>query len=146
LSAAASAALSKVRGVLPAGLRESIDEAILTVPDIAQRGTAQRGSARVAAPAGAALVDAVSMDAVSVDPAVLREAIRAEHKLKIAYRDNAGQASERSVWPFLIGDFRGFRVDRIASAEDTGQHYPRKRTALVREWRKSRDIVATDRN
>lgn len=138
LSGAASSALSKVRGVLPAGLRASVDEAILTVPDVNR------------------------LEAPVVDVAVLREAIRAERKLTIAYRDNAGQPSERVVWPFLIGyfervqvlaawcelreDFRGFRVDRISRAEVTGEPYPRKRAALVREWRKSRDIDATDKN
>lgn len=138
LSGAASAALAKVRGVLPAGLRASIDEAILTVPDMT--------------PVNSGVVDA----------AVLREAIRAEHKLAIAYCDNAGQASERVVWPLLIGyfervqvlaawcelrdGFRAFRLDRIVRAEPTHQPYPRKRALLVRDWRKAQGIDATDGN
>lgn len=138
LSGAASSALAKVRGVLPAGLRASVDEAILTVPGMTQASTAV------------------------VDAGVLREAIRAGHKLTIAYRDNAGQASERVVWPLLLGyferfqvlaawcelreDFRAFRLDRILRAEHTRQAYPGKRTTLVREWRKSQGIDTTDRN
>lgn len=138
LSGAASSAIAKVRGVLPVGLRASIDEAILTVPGMVQ------------------------VNAVTVDAAILREAIRAEHKLTIAYRDNADKASERVVWPFLIGyfervqvlvawcelreDFRAFRLDRIERAESTRRRYPRSRAVLVREWRKQQGIDATDRN
>lgn len=138
LSSAASSALSKVRGVLPAGLRASIDEAILTVPGMTQ------------------------VNAAVVDAGVLREAIRAEHKLTIAYRDNAGKASERVVWPLLLGyferyqvlaawcelreDFRAFRLDRIVRAEHTHKPYPRKRATLVREWRKSQGLDDADKN
>lgn len=138
LSGAASSAIAKVRGVLPAGLRASIDEAILDVPGMVQ------------------------VNAPTVDAAILREAIRAEHKLLLAYRDNAGKTSERVVWPFLIGyfervqvlvawcelreDFRAFRLDRIDRVEPTRRAFPRKRAALVREWRQSQGIDATDKN
>ncbi len=136
LSGAAASALAKVRGVLPTSLRPSIDEAILTVPGRAE--------------------DAPT----SFDSATLRQAIRAEHKLRLTYRDTSGKVSKRVVWPFLIGyfervqvlaawcelrqDFRAFRLDRIQHAEATGLPYPRKRTALVRQWRQAQGIGATD--
>jgi len=126
LSAAATGALSKIRSVLPRQLHERVDEAILTVPDFG--GAVPR-----------------------VDTAELRKALRAEHVIELQYRDQTGKATTRRVWPFLIGffehvevlaawcelrgDFRAFRLDRIGAATDTGQRYPRRRAALVREWR-----------
>lgn len=68
---------------------------------------------------------------LSFDPAALREAVRARRKLDIAYRDVAGQATERRVWPLgllfygpvwllaawceLRTDYRVFRLDRIGA-------------------------------
>jgi predicted DNA-binding transcriptional regulator YafY len=59
----------------------------------------------------------------------LREAVQSRHKLRLAYRDVEGSASERTVrplgcfywgkvwtlsaWCELREDFRGFRIDRI---------------------------------
>jgi predicted DNA-binding transcriptional regulator YafY len=86
-----------------------------------------------------------------VDLALIRRAIRAEHKLDLAYRDEAGQATRRLIWPFQVGFFDGvrlvsgfcelrggirhFRADRIEAAEDTGERYPRRRHDLVRDWK-----------
>lgn len=80
----------------------------------------------------------------------LRRAIRAERKLRIAYTDAEGRATERVVWPFAIDflhaarildawcetrqDFRHFRVDRIASAEILPERMPKRRAALLAEW------------
>jgi predicted DNA-binding transcriptional regulator YafY len=66
----------------------------------------------------------------------LRGAISARRKLAIGYRDEAGNASARTVWPLglefwgrawtcaawceLRDDFRTFRVDRIEACEISG--------------------------
>jgi predicted DNA-binding transcriptional regulator YafY len=81
----------------------------------------------------------------------LREAIRREHKVTIAYSDGKGAASTRTIWPIAIGffegrqvavawcelrnDFRHFRTDRIGELAAPGERYPRRRAALIKEWR-----------
>jgi predicted DNA-binding transcriptional regulator YafY len=86
----------------------------------------------------------------SVDAGELRAAIRAARKLHIAYRDEQGNASERTIWPLLIGylhasrvligwcelraDFRSFRLDRIASAETLEARIPKPGAQLRRQW------------
>jgi predicted DNA-binding transcriptional regulator YafY len=81
----------------------------------------------------------------------LRDAIRSEHRLSIAYRDAQGRSSERAIWPFALGYFEGvrvaiawcerradlrhFRTDRIERWTDTGERYPRRRNELLAEWR-----------
>ncbi|RYE10663.1 MAG: YafY family transcriptional regulator [Hyphomicrobiales bacterium] len=127
LSKAAGNALSKIASVLPADLRREIDSGSLYVVESRQRAMAQ------------------------VDPSLLRDAIRKELKLRIGYRDDAGQETERVIWPVVIGffeqhktvgawcelrqDFRHFRIDRIASLAATGERTPKRRHVLLREWR-----------
>ena len=134
LQAAADAAMAKIRDVLPAALRETIDEAILTVPNGDEGARGQP------------------------DTTLLRGAIQNQHKVLIDYRAGDGQLTRRTVWPFLIGffehalvlaawcelrdDYRAFRLDRILYAECAGQPYPRGRVSLAREWRQQH---ATDR-
>lgn len=85
----------------------------------------------------------------------LREAVQSRHKLRLAYRDAQGAASERSVrplgcfywgkvwtlaaWCELRQDFRGFRVDRIDTVQalpDRFAHEPGKTLAeLLRRLR-----------
>lgn len=138
LAAAAQNAVAKIRAVLPNELRDSADAATLTVPDL--------GS----------LVPAV------IDVAVLRVAIRKEHKVTISYRDTGGASTQRMVWPLLIGffdrvlvvaawcelrnDYRAFRVDRILALEATESRYPRRRAVMVEEWRATLATLATARN
>ena len=59
------------------------------------------------------------------------------------------------IWPFVIGffeqrkvvaawcelrnDYRSFRIDRIATLAATGERLPRRRHALVKEWRERLD-------
>lgn len=127
LSKAAGNALSKIASVLPADLRREIDSGSLYVVESRQRAMAQ------------------------VDPSLLRDAIRKELKLRIGYRDDAGQETERVIWPVVIGffeqhktvgawcelrqDFRHFRIDRIASLAATGERTPKRRHVLLRDWR-----------
>jgi predicted DNA-binding transcriptional regulator YafY len=90
-----------------------------------------------------------------IDLGVVRQAIRDERKLAFLYRDAGGAASQRTVWPFAVGffdkvrvvvawcemrqDFRHFRADRISALNATDTRYPRRRQALLKEWRATLD-------
>ncbi len=129
LSSAARDALVKIAAVLPADLSDSLETSALLVGPR----------------------DAIIRD--TVDLSALRAAIRSERKVVITYRDVAGTTSERVIWPFAVGffdrvrvaaawcelrqDFRHFRTDRIASLTATDVRYPRRRHALLKEWRKT---------
>src|SRR3978361_891027 len=80
LSKAAGTALTKIGAVLPDDLRRELDAGTLYV-------TERRNKP------------------VQIDPSLLRDAIRKEIKLRIGYRDDAGQETERVIWPFVIGFF-----------------------------------------
>lgn len=89
----------------------------------------------------------------SVDMAQARAAIHGGRKMRITYRDEQGRASERTIWPVMIGyfetvrllaawcelrrDFRHFRIDRIASADFPDERYPARRAELRSRWRKT---------
>lgn len=91
--------------------------------------------------------------------ALVRQAIRAEKKLRLCYIDKNGRSSARVVWPVALGffdaaevlaawcearsDFRHFRLDRIVSAEPLGIPYPRRRRILLAEWRLQEDLADT---
>jgi predicted DNA-binding transcriptional regulator YafY len=132
LGAAAADALAKIAAVLPAERRdEAGDSGLIAGPGAPLAATAL------------ALVE-------------LRRWVQAERKVRIAYEDAAGRRSERTIWPFALAffdrarvvvawcetrqDFRHFRADRIVSANPTGERYPRRRRALLAEWRKREDI------
>ena len=86
----------------------------------------------------------------------IRAAVRQEHKLRIDYRDLKGQDSTRIIWPFALGYFdhvrvvvawcelreeiRHFRTDRIMRLEPTEDRYPRRKQALLKEWREIEGI------
>lgn len=130
LSAAAANALAKIAAVLPDDLREDLDASTLLVGP------------------SAAVIE-------GIDLGIVRQAIRNERKLGFLYRDAGGAASERVVWPFALGffdkvrvvvawcemrqDFRHFRADRIAELKATDMRYPRRRQALLKEWRATLD-------
>jgi predicted DNA-binding transcriptional regulator YafY len=130
LGGAARNALAKIAAVLPADLREALDASPLLV------GPGQPAP---------------------IDLTVVREAIRAERKIAIRYRDGGGAATERIVWPFALGffdqarvigawcelrsDFRSFRVDRVVELAATPERYPRRRRALLKAWREAEGIA-----
>jgi predicted DNA-binding transcriptional regulator YafY len=88
----------------------------------------------------------------SVDMAKVRAAIHAQTKIRIAYGDEQGRATERTIWPIAVSywelvrvvvawcelrkAFRSFRTDRVRGAEFTGERYPIPRTRLTAQWRK----------
>jgi predicted DNA-binding transcriptional regulator YafY len=126
LSEAAANALAKIAAVLPDDLRDDLDASTL-------------------------LVGPPAASNEQIDLGIVRQAIRNERKLCFCYRDAGGAGSERVVWPFALGffdkvrvvvawcemrrDFRHFRADRIADLAAIDTRYPRRRQALLREWR-----------
>jgi predicted DNA-binding transcriptional regulator YafY len=131
LGDAAANALSKITAVLPAELRDTVEASTLLV-------------------GGGEVIPAV------IDLSAIRLAIRNERKLAIAYRNADGTATERTIWPFAIGffdrvrvvigwcelrvDYRHFRLDRIARMEALPARYPRRRAAMLKDWREREGI------
>jgi len=84
----------------------------------------------------------------------IRAAIRGERKLALGYVDAAGAKTRRVVWPMAItyfdaalilvawcetrAAFRHFRVDRIATVEGRPERYPRRRRALLADWKQAK--------
>ena len=85
-----------------------------------------------------------------IDLAELRDAIHDTRKIAIAYADENGRCTQRTIWPLamayyvdvtLIGawcelrnDFRHFRVDRVLSAQMLDEHFPADNGKLMAEW------------
>jgi predicted DNA-binding transcriptional regulator YafY len=125
LREAADSVFAKVTVVLPEALRAHLVSAPIYVSE---------GSA--AAP--------------GVDMAELRAAIRDSRKVHIAYADESGRRSHRTIWPIamayyvdatLIGawcelraDYRNFRVERIASSKVLDEHFSQDNGRLFAEW------------
>lgn len=134
LAEAARNALQKIAAVLPDDLRQSLDtNTLLAGPDLI------RPEFDTALP-------------------LLRSAIRNERKILLNYRDAQDKLSQRMIWPFALGFFehirvliawcelrqeiRHFRTDRIVSFEVYELRYPRRRQALLKEWRAQEGIAA----
>lgn len=132
LAAAARNALAKIAAVLPDDLRESLDASALIVGPGAP------------------------IEQENVDVGLLRKAIRRERRVEIVYRDGSGAKTRRMIWPFALGffdkvrvlvawcelrqGFRHFRADRIVALEPRDERYPRRRLALLKEWREKEGI------
>ena len=85
-----------------------------------------------------------------VDTSMLRSAIRNGVKLRLRYRSEAGEETERTVWPVILGyaetnrllvawcelrqSFRHFRTDRIIEAEMLDERNGLRRGELRRRW------------
>ena len=126
LSPAARDVLAKIAAAVPARLR----------PFIAEPSTA-------AEPSFEEVADIV-------DSASLRNAIRLRVKLRLLYRAENGERTERVVWPVLLGysdrrrvliawcemrgGFRHFRTDGIQAAELLEQSIGEQRGPLLRRW------------
>jgi predicted DNA-binding transcriptional regulator YafY len=132
LGAAARDAMAKIAAVLPADLRERAEASALLVGP------------------GAAISEG------RIDLGLIRKAIRSERKLAILYRNGKEARSERVIWPFALSffdhvrivvawcelrqGFRHFRADRITELTTLEMRYPRRRLALLKEWRESEGI------
>ncbi|HEY6255259.1 MAG TPA: YafY family protein [Xanthobacteraceae bacterium] len=128
LTQAATNALAKIAAASPKDLRDTLADTGLWVPP---------------------LFDSA---ATGVHLKAVREAIRREHKLKIAYVAETGAPTERAIWPIamafyerrqtvaawceLRSAFRHFRTDRITAITATGERYPKRRVELVKAWRR----------
>jgi predicted DNA-binding transcriptional regulator YafY len=136
LAAAARNALAKIGAVLPDDMKESID-----------------------AP-GLLVAPSEKLAAGDAELPLIRQAIRTERKLRIAYSDAGGVHSQRTIWPFALGffdrvrmvaawcekrqDYRHFRTDRIEKLALTETRYPRRRLAMLKEWRSREGIAEQD--
>jgi predicted DNA-binding transcriptional regulator YafY len=127
LGDAARNALAKIAAVLPDDLRASLDTTNLLI-----------GPGKPIAAGDAGLSS-------------IRAAIRTERKLQIAYSDGKKAVTQRVIWPFALAFFdrvrmvvawcelrdgyRHFRTDRIEALKPMTKRYPRRRQALLQEWR-----------
>jgi predicted DNA-binding transcriptional regulator YafY len=86
----------------------------------------------------------------SIDASSLRSAIRNGRKLRLRYRSEAGEETERTVWPVILGyaetsrllvawcelrqSFRHFRTERIIEAEMLDESNGLRQGELRRRW------------
>jgi len=93
-----------------------------------------------------------------VDSAGLRLAIRNGRKLRLRYRSEAGEETERTVWPVILGyaettrllvawcelrqSFRHFRTDRIIEAKMLDETVGLRQGELRRRWQRWREANA----
>ncbi|MBL0900587.1 MAG: YafY family transcriptional regulator [Reyranella sp.] len=126
LQQAAERVLDKVAVVLPEGLRTRIAEAPIFV-----------SSGMAAMPEG-------------IELAQIRAAIRDRNKIRLAYEDEAGRQTRRTVWPLAIAyyvdatilgawcelrrDLRNFRVDRIAESGVLATRFQDHNGRLLAKW------------
>jgi len=132
LGKAARNVLAKIGAVLPDDLKDSIDASGLLI-----------GPGEPIAAGDAEL-------------AAIRQAIRSERKTRIVYTDEQASATRRTIWPVALAfydrvrvvvawcelreGYRHFRTDRITALDVTPNRYPRRRAALLKEWRTIRGI------
>ncbi len=125
LTAAAGRVLAKLDTALPEALRDQLEAEPFYVSD---------GSA----------------PEMVIDLAEIRRAIRETRKITLAYRDETGRQTRRTIWPIalayyvdvtLIGawcelrqDFRNFRADRIRRADILDDTFPGGQRRLMEEW------------
>jgi len=133
LAAAARTALVKIGAVLPADLRQNLNDSALLV------GPGER-------------IAAGDLELVAI-----RKAIRTERKLTITYKGAKTEETTRTIWPIALGffdrvrlvvawceqrqGFRNFRTDRIINLKSHEARYPRRRQVLLKEWREIEGIA-----
>ncbi|NLR95397.1 YafY family transcriptional regulator [Rhizobium sp. P38BS-XIX] len=126
LKEAAKRVTAKIAGAVPPPLRQTLDANALHAWGFA-------------APSASA-----------IDLALIRRAIREEEKLDLAYRDELGRATERTIrpialiyyaetanivaWCELREAIRNFRSDRIEDCQSTGLWFKGEGDALRRIW------------
>ncbi|TNH03820.1 YafY family transcriptional regulator [Testudinibacter sp. TR-2022] len=130
LSQAAENGLSKISALLPPHLSQQLQNSALFIANSNNPAT--------------------FLDGVFIK---LRHAIQQQLKVKLTYRDEKQQSSQRIIYPFAIGffeqaqlvaawcelrqAFRHFRPDRILAIELSDQHYQPDRTLLLQRWQKT---------
>jgi predicted DNA-binding transcriptional regulator YafY len=107
---------------------------------------------------GVGVKPTVAEPAESVDPSRLRLAIREGRKLRLRYRSGAGEETERTVWPVILGyaettrmlvawcelrqGFQHFRTDRLIEAVTLDESIGLRHGELRRRWRHWRETNA----
>ncbi|RBP05116.1 WYL domain-containing protein [Roseiarcus fermentans] len=97
-----------------------------------------------------------------LDIARTRAWIRSGKKIRIRYCDDAARASERTIWPAIIGyaetvrlvgawcelrqAFRHFRTDRVVAAEFLDERHGAPPAALRARWRRAFEAARGDRS
>jgi predicted DNA-binding transcriptional regulator YafY len=131
LANAARDVIAKIAAIVPEHLRPFIVE-----PSVGVRPT-------------------VAMSEEGVDPSRLRSAIREGRKLRLIYRSDAGEETERKVWPVILGyaettrmlvawcelrqGFRHFRTDRMIEAVMLDESIGLRHGELRRRWQRWRE-------
>jgi predicted DNA-binding transcriptional regulator YafY len=134
LAAAARDLIAKIAAVVPERLRPFLEEPSIGAPP------------------------SPALPADGLDIARTRAWIRCGRKIRIRYRDQQGQESERTIWPTIIGyaeavrllaawcesrqDFRHFRTDRVLGADFLEEPCGLRAGELRRRWRRH---MASDR-
>ena len=129
LDRAARDAVAKVEAVLPEGLRERLARTALYAPSFGASALADGGA---------------------IDLADVRRAIREARKLRIGYRDESGNDTDRIILPIAIsffthvslicawcelrGDYRHFRTDRVVRLETLDTRFAGRSRALLAGW------------
>ncbi|RYE08538.1 MAG: YafY family transcriptional regulator [Hyphomicrobiales bacterium] len=130
-------------------------------PDVGLRTAAKNALGKIATASPEDLRDRISNTglwaaqaswSVPAEPllGVVREAMRNEKALHLVYADEAGNETQRPVWPVtlayydekqIIGawctlrqDFRNFRIDRIRDARIGAESFGKRRVILLKEW------------
>ena len=150
---------------------DELDALVLGLALVEQRGDADLGTAardamaKIAAVLPPALAEAPASSGLLARPGdaaggpylrLIRQALRAEEKLHLAYTDKRAATTERIVWPVALGffetaevlaawcetrrDFRHFRLDRIARATRLSQRCPTPRRILLAQWRAAQEV------
>jgi len=133
LRLAATNVLAKIAAVLPEDLRYQLEYSGLLI-----------GPAKTA------------IDNDDEKEALIRLALRHEHKLQMTYIDVNNKESQRIIWPLALGffeevhvivawcelreAFRHFRTDRIAQLTSLEKRYPKRRQTLLKQWREIHNI------
>ena len=131
LSSAARDVVAKIATVVPENLRPYIIE-----PSVGIKPAIEESEERI-------------------DTTSLRSAIRNGLKLRLRYRSEAGNATDRTVWPVIHGyaetsrllvawcefrqDFRHFRTDRIIDFQVLDESNGLRRGELRRRWQRWRE-------
>lgn len=95
---------------------------------------------------------AIVLASDGVDIARTRLWVRNARKIRIRYRNQQNQDSERTIWPVIIGyaetvrllaawcelrqDFRHFRTDRIVEAEFLDERHGSRPAVLMTRWKR----------
>lgn len=130
---AATNVLAKIAAVLPQDLRQQLDYSGLLIGPVK-----------------------TPLEHDDEYEALIRQAIRKEHKLQMTYIDGKNEASQRIIWPIALGffeeihvivawcelrnDFRHFRTDRLSALASLEIRYPKHRATLLRRWREANSI------